>query len=207
MRSVNQLPLYFVTEDRQYGGGVMGTVRRKRALLKKVTSFNLYADQWAQIQAIMEGSRAEKEAPVLRELIDEALGARRRKFVRQDQKETPTANLEVEVLETIRLLMVKLLNRSKTCLRVDGVNLGLLQEALAEARASRKCVWERLVVPSLLEQGYTVEDISNLFEEDTARTKDFAYALAEEIRYKVVEKGKRSSDTNVNQEVRAAVVL
>jgi hypothetical protein len=74
------LPLYFVTEDRQYGGGVMGTVRRKRALLKKVTSFNLYADQWAQIQAIMEGSRAEKEAPVLRELIDEALGARRRKI-------------------------------------------------------------------------------------------------------------------------------
>ena len=72
-------------------GGVMGGLRRKRTLLKKVTSFNLYADQWAQIQAIMEGSRAEKEAPVLRELIDEALGARRRKFVRQDQEETPTA--------------------------------------------------------------------------------------------------------------------
>ena len=101
----------------------MGTVRRKRALLKKVTSFNLYADQWAQIQAIMEGSRAEKEAPVLRELIDEALGARRRKFVRQDQEETPTANLEVEALETIRLLMVKLLHQSQSCLRVDRVNL------------------------------------------------------------------------------------
>src|SRR5689334_10787 len=140
----------------------MGGLRRKRALLKKVTSFNLYADQWAQIHAIMEGSKAEKEAPVLRELIDEALGARRRKFVRQDQEETPTANLEVEVLETIRLLMVKLLDRSKTCLRVDGVNLGLLQETLAEARAGRKCVWKRLVVPRLHEQGHSEEDISNL---------------------------------------------
>jgi len=182
----------------------MGTVRKKRALLKKVTSFNLYADQWAQIQAIMEGSRAEKEAPVLRELIDEALGARRRKFVRQDQEETPTANLEVEALDIIRLLMVKLLHQSKSCLRVDGVNLRLLQDTLAEARAGRRCVWERLVIPSLREQGYNEEHISSLFEEDTARAKDFAYALAAEIRDKVLEKEKRSSDTNVNQEVRAA---
>jgi predicted DNA-binding protein (UPF0251 family) len=164
----------------------------------------LYADQWAQIQAIMEGSRAEKEAPVLRELIDEALGARRRKFVRQDQEETPTANLEVEALEIIRLLMVKLLHQSKSCLRVDGVNLRLLQETLAEARAGRRCVWERLVMPNLREQGYNEEHISSLFEEVTARAKDFAYALAEEIRDNVLEKEKRSSDTNVNQEVRAA---
>ena len=127
----------------------MGGLRRKRTLLKKVTSFNLYADQWAQIHAIMEGSRAEKEAPVLRELIDEALGARRRKFVRQAQEETPASNLEVEVLETIRVLMVKLLHQSKTCLRVDGVNLGLLQETLAEAHAGRKCVWERLGRPKV----------------------------------------------------------
>lgn len=184
----------------------MGGLRRKRTLLKKVTSFNLYADQWAQIQAIMEGSRAEKEAPVLRELIDEALGARRRKFVRHDEEEeTPTAHVEVEVLETIRLLMVKLLDRSKTCLRVDGVNLGLLQEMLAEAHAGRKCVWERLVVPRLREQGHGEEQISNLFEEETASAKDFAYALAEEIRQRVLEKERRSSDANLDQEVRVTV--
>jgi hypothetical protein len=70
----------------------MGGLRRKRTLLKKVTSFNLYADQWAQIQAVMEGTRAEKEAPVLRELIDEALAARRRKFVRLDQEEQTVTN-------------------------------------------------------------------------------------------------------------------
>jgi hypothetical protein len=163
------------------GGGVMGGLRRKRALLKKVTSFNLYADQWAQNQAIMEGSKAEKEAPVLRELIDEALGSRRRKFVRHDQEEeTQTANVEVEALEIIRLLMVELLQQSTTSLRANGVNLGLLEETLAEARAGRRRLWESLVVPSLRERGYSAEEISNLFEEDTARAKDFAYALAAE---------------------------
>jgi hypothetical protein len=178
----------------------MGGLRRKRALLKKVTSFNLYADQWAQIQAIMEGMKAQKEAPVLRELLDEALGARRRKFVRQEQDEqTATFNLE-DVLETIRVLATKLLRESKSCLRVDGVNLGLLQEALAEARAGRKCVWKRLVVPSLREQGYSDEEISNLFDEDTARAEDFAYALAQEISNKVIGKEKQSSDVNVSQE-------
>ena len=188
----------------QQGGGVMGGLRRKRALLKKVTSFNLYADQWAQIQAIMEGMRAQKEAPVLRELLDEALAARRRKFGRQEQEEqSATLNLE-DVLETIRMIATQLLRESKTCLRVDGVNLGLLQETLAEARAGRKCVWERLVVPSLRERGYSTEEISNLFDEDTARAEDFAYALAGEIRDRVTKNEKPLSDANVSQEVRAA---
>jgi len=56
----------------------------------------------------------------------------------------------------------------------------------------------------LCEEGYNEEHISSLFEEDTTRGKDFAYALAGEIRDKVLEKKKRSSDTNVNQEVRTA---
>ena len=100
--------------------------------------------------------------------------------------------------------MVKLLQQSTTSLHAGGVNLGLLQETLAEARAGRKCLWERLVIPSLREQGYHEEHISTLFKEDTASAKDFAYALAQEILDKMLEKEKRSSDTNVNQEVRAA---
>ena len=52
---------------------------KKRSLSKKVSSFNMYMDQMYQIRAIMEQSGAEKDAPVIRELLDEALGARRRK--------------------------------------------------------------------------------------------------------------------------------
>ena len=52
---------------------------KKRSLSKKVSSFNMYMDQMYQIRAIMEQTGAEKDAPVIRELLDEALGARRRK--------------------------------------------------------------------------------------------------------------------------------
>ena len=67
----------------------------------------------------------------------EYLQAARTELGRQEQEEqTATLNLE-DVLETIRILATKLLRESKNCLRVDGVNLGLLQETLAEARAGR----------------------------------------------------------------------
>jgi hypothetical protein len=52
---------------------------RKRSLSKKVSSFNMYMDQVYQIRAIMEATGAVKAAPVIRELLDEALGTRRRK--------------------------------------------------------------------------------------------------------------------------------
>src|SRR6266850_611012 len=51
----------------------------KRTLAKKVTSFNMYLDQATQIQAIMEATGADKDAPVLRTLLDEALANRRRR--------------------------------------------------------------------------------------------------------------------------------
>lgn len=52
---------------------------KKRTLSKKVSSFNMYMDQMFQIRAIMEATDEQKDAPVIRQLLDEALGARRRK--------------------------------------------------------------------------------------------------------------------------------
>ena len=52
---------------------------RKRSLSKKVSSFNMYTDQVYQIQATVEATGAVKNAPVICELLGEALGARRRK--------------------------------------------------------------------------------------------------------------------------------
>ncbi|HUE80767.1 MAG TPA: hypothetical protein VMM84_01555 [Pyrinomonadaceae bacterium] len=48
---------------------------RKRSLSKKVSSFNMWMDQVYQVRAIMEATGAVKDAPVIRELLDEALGA------------------------------------------------------------------------------------------------------------------------------------
>lgn len=39
----------------------------------------MYMDQVYQVRAIMEATGAVKDAPVIRELLDEALAARRRK--------------------------------------------------------------------------------------------------------------------------------
>ena len=63
----------------------------KRAILKKVTAVNLFADQATQIQAIMEATGAQEVAPVVRLLLDEAFGARRRKSVHVEEPE-PAAN-------------------------------------------------------------------------------------------------------------------
>ena len=59
---------------------------RKRSLSKKVSSFNMYTDQVYQIQAIVEATGAVKNAPVIRELLDEALCARRRSAGRAPAK-------------------------------------------------------------------------------------------------------------------------
>ena len=50
---------------------------RRRSLSKKVSSFNMYDDQVYQIRAIMESNGEYKDAPVIRQLLDEALSARR----------------------------------------------------------------------------------------------------------------------------------
>jgi hypothetical protein len=53
----------------------MGARNSKRTLLKKITSLNLYIDQAVQIEALMEATRAEKEAPVLRQLMTKLCGS------------------------------------------------------------------------------------------------------------------------------------
>ena len=73
----------------------------KRTFAKKVTSIVLYVDQVTQIQAIIESTGADKAAQVFRDLIDEALAARRRKTAQQLvlPDEPPSTQLG-ETLET-----------------------------------------------------------------------------------------------------------
>lgn len=158
--------------------------KSKRVLFKpKVYGFNPYADQVPAIKQIMEETAQESEAPVLRMLIDEALWARRRKAagIQSAQQSTPVKELEGN-LQTIQELLLKLIRQSENSFRVECVNLELLQEALAEARAGRIGLWENVAGPALREQGKTPEEIASLFETRTKEGQDFAYGLAEEIR-------------------------
>jgi hypothetical protein len=181
-------------------------LRGKRALQKKVTSFNLYADQTAQIQAIMEATGEQKESPLIRQLLDEGLAIRRRKLVHQEASEqTPAIPNAVETLETMKSLLLKMLGESSTTLQVEYVNLGLIQDTLAETRANRMTVWEKLVVPALREQGKSDQEIAELFEQDTAEAKDFAYGLAEEIREENLAEEKAGANIDLAEEDQPAL--
>ena len=84
---------------------------RKRSLSKKVSAFNMYDDQVYQIHAIMESTGEHKDAPVIRELLDEALGARRRKALGYADDEPPGQGT-AETLNTIHVLLLKLVKHS-----------------------------------------------------------------------------------------------
>jgi hypothetical protein len=155
----------------------------KRALTKRVTSFNFYVDQATQIQAIMEATGTTMEAPLVRQLVDEALAARRRKLVPLEAPtQTPPLQEQSEILETIQTLLLRIIGQGETQYRIGSISLELLQEALSEARATRLVLWEHLVVPHLKETGKSPQEISELFNSKTKQAQNHAYGLALEIK-------------------------
>src|SRR5882724_3063533 len=108
----------------------MGTRHSRRTLVKRITSTNLYVDQATQIQAIMEAT-ATKEAQVIRQLVDEALAARRRKSVQHVEAEPPPPTQDIsQTLQTIQTLLLRMIGQGQTSFRIQSVSLELIQEAL-----------------------------------------------------------------------------
>ena len=155
----------------------------KRALTKRVTSFNFYVDQATQIQAIMEATGTTMEAPLVRQLVDEALAARRRKLAPLETP-APIAPLQdgSEILETIQTLLLRIIGQGETNYRIGSITLELLQEALSEARAARLGLWDHLVAPELKGRGNGNQEIGKLFDAKTKQAQEFAYGLAGEIK-------------------------
>src|SRR5438132_7536495 len=128
--------------------------RSKRVLSKgKIYGFNPWADQVYAINQIMEEAGEKSESIILRDLIDEALAARRRKSAKAEMAEAPQPEGSAEILQTIQTLLIKLIRQGETSLRIQDVSLALLQDTLAEARAGRTIAWDNLVVPILKEKG------------------------------------------------------
>src|SRR6266496_4020498 len=94
----------------------------KRTLAKKVTSFNMYLDQATQIQAIMEATGADKDAPVLRTLLDEALVHRRRRAAGMDTSDKADNGI-IQAIETLQTLILKGIALGEKSLRIEGFNL------------------------------------------------------------------------------------
>jgi hypothetical protein len=102
-------------------------------------------DQVYQVRAIMEATGAVKDAPVIRELLDEALGARRRKALGITDSEEPPGQEVAETLHTLQTLLLRLIRREEQVFQNQNVGLKLLLETLVEARTGRALAWEELV--------------------------------------------------------------
>jgi len=159
----------------------------KRTLTKRVTSINLYVDQATQIQAIMEATGSRMEAPLVRQLVDEALAARRRKIAPAETPTQPSSAADgSEVLQTLQTILLRILEQGEMTCRIESVTMELLQEALTEARATRLILWDHLVAPELRLRGKADREIAELFDAATGQAQDFAYGLAVEVRNQIM---------------------
>lgn len=184
----------------------MGTRRSRRTLVKRITSTNVYVDQATQMQAIMEAT-ATKEAQLVRQLIDEALAARRRKSVPQEAAEQPSPAQDIsETLQTLQTLMLRMIGQGESTSQMQSVSLELLQEAVVEARSGKMSVWEFLVAPGLSDKGKSTGEIARLFEVKNEDAKDYAYGLAEEIKKELDADDLESTSTTHDEDRQGSFV-
>ena len=66
--------------------------------------------------------------------------------------------------------------------RVEDVCLALLQDVLAEAYATRRLLWESLVLPQLRDAGIPVDQLESRFALQRHQAQSYAYGLAEQLR-------------------------
>jgi len=158
------------------------------------------------MQAIMEAT-ATKEAQLVRQLIDEALAARRRKSVPQEAAEQPSPAQDIsETLQTLQTLMLRMIGQGESTSQMQSVSLELLQEAVVEARSGKMSVWEFLVAPGLSDKGKSTGEIARLFEVKNEDAKDYAYGLAEEIKKELDADDLESTSTTHDEDRQGSFV-
>ena len=145
----------------------------------KVYGFSPWVDQVDAINQIMKDTGERNESALLRKLVDEALEARRK-----ESKSAPIAEQENARVssETIESLLMRLVDHADVSFRIDDVCLVLLQDILAEVYATRRLLWESVVLPQLREAGIDVNELERRFALQEAQAKTYAYGLAVQIK-------------------------
>jgi len=141
----------------------------------------MWMDQVYQVRAIMESTGATKDAPVIRVLLDEALSARRRKALGISDSDEPPGQGMAETLNTLQVLLLKLIKQEDRVFRRQSVTFLVLREALIEARAGREVYFEEFVERLWLERGKTHETIKNYFDMKTRSTTDYIDQVIDKI--------------------------
>ena len=146
----------------------------------KVYGFSPWVDQVDAINQIMKDTGERNESAVLRKLVDEALDARRRKSqLAPLTEESDNAGVR---LKTIESLLMRIVRQGDVSFRMEDVCLALLQDVLAEAYATRRLLWESLVLPQLRDAGIDVNELERRFVLQEDQAKDYAYRLAGRIK-------------------------
>ena len=146
----------------------------------KVYGFGPWVDQVDAINQIMKDTGEKNESALLRKLVDEALDARRKKSQSAPLTEQHNAGVRPETIES---LLMRLVRQGEVSFRIEDVCLALLQAILAEAYATRRLVWESLVLPQLRDAGIDVSELERRFVLQSDQAKDYAYGLAERIKH------------------------
>jgi len=153
---------------------------KRRVIAKaKVYGFSPWVDQVDAINQIMTDTGERNESALLRKLVDEALDARRKK--RQSASLTEQDHAGVR-LETIEGLLMRIVRQGAVSFRIEDVCLALLQDVLAEAYATRRLLWESVVLPQLRDAGIDVNELERRFVLQDDQAKDYAYGLALRIK-------------------------
>ena len=156
-------------------------MRKKRVMAKaKVYGFSPWVDQVDAINQIMRVTGERNESALLRKLVDEALDARRKKI--RSAPLTEESDHAGVRLETIESLLIRLVRQGEISLRIEDVCLALLQDVLAEAYATRRLLWQSLVLPQLRDAGIDSNELERRFVLQDNQAKNYAYGEAERIK-------------------------
>src|ERR1044072_1576058 len=154
---------------------------KRRGMAKsKIYGFNPWVDQVDAINQIMKDTRERNESALLRKLVDEALDARQKK--RQSDPLTEKSDDAGVRLKMIERLLMRVVRQGNVSFRIEDVCLAPLQDVLAEAYATRRLLWESLVLTQLRAEGIDEDELKRRFVVETDRAKDYAYGEAARIK-------------------------
>ena len=141
----------------------------------------MYDDQVYQIRAIMESSGEYKDAPVIRQLLDEALRARRLNALGYADDEPPGQSA-AETLHTLHDLLVKVDKHAHELLRDQKVTVMLLLETFIAAQHGRDTAFDVLVKDPWIQKGKTNETMQNFYDMKTDNTRKKANELLKQFK-------------------------
>lgn len=152
----------------------MKEMEQKRPLASQHFSFHPYVENYDVLMGMCEAS-GRKPAEELRDLIDEALRARRSRESGAVAQEGPAqAPMDGEAIakltEVLEQLVQKNSNHTQMIVRLAHnmrEQYGLLLETLASGYGARYLVWKYIAEPMLGEAGLTKEQIRHRYEEES----------------------------------------